>query len=379
MPMIAFVPWAKADDSMRFGDFHVVPFGEALTRGEVPPDHLAGLESILAAYGKKRRVDRAGVPIIRQDRFTLTTDLSEDEVGEYFGFRRRLAFAALASRRFFSGRYLNSDNLLLVIQGYFPDRTGSIAVTTRRRDGQTTNIIAKRGFTEDRPHHVSGWCAMPRDLDEPLLHSLERAAAGEFADWRQMDDALQLFVGANTDNTDIDLHTELIDLMSAFSRLFGVWSEDETVAKFLAVLPSPARSDDTPNFGPKLSAPLMVRELERGHSIREAWLSDAYRLRGSYSHGDVSKPGYPAIWRSHEHLLLGAVAFPLVVKAVLARAGLYSMTADDQLVNEMFDVLATFDAFAPDPMPRHRRGDDSEDASDHGRFSHAKAGPASVR
>jgi hypothetical protein len=59
------------------------------------------------------------------------------------------------------------------------------------------------------------------------------------------------------------------------------------------------------------------------------------------------QPQYPFIWTAREHLLLGAVALPLTVKAMLAREGLYTWTPADALLNEAFDVLATLEPFAP--------------------------------
>ena len=67
--------------------------------------------AVLEAYGFRRDVDRASVPVLRHQNTTFTADLSDDEVAEYFEFRTRLTFAALAARQFFGHRYCNSDNL----------------------------------------------------------------------------------------------------------------------------------------------------------------------------------------------------------------------------------------------------------------------------
>jgi hypothetical protein len=112
------------------------------------------------------------------------------------------------------------------------------------------------------------------------------------------------------------------------------------------------REDDDEPFGPKESADLVRRTLEAKKSIREAWLADAYRLRGKYGHGDVTAFGYRVTWQVHEHLLLAAFVFPLVVKAVLVQEGFYEFTKDDDMANAIFETLATYDAFAPDPKPR---------------------------
>ena len=215
---------------------------------------------------------------------------------------------------------------------------------------------------EARPRHVGTSFALPRDLDVPLLTAIEAAASAQGPSWARIADSIRLFVGANTDNSDVDMHTELVDTVSAFSRLFGVWDEKATVAGFVAALPAPPREEDDEPLGPKANADVVRRVLENGKSIREAWLVDAYRLRGKYGHGDVSAPGYPAAWNVHEHLLLAAVVFPLVVKAVLAKEGFYEFTTDDHTIDATFDTLATYDAFAPDPI--QRPADDNDDETE---------------
>lgn len=360
MPSIAFLPWATAEERMQFGSFHVVPLAAAQADGQIPDELQAAITAILESYGKKRPVDRASVPVIRRDDVTFTADMSDDIAATYFDFRVRLAFCGLAARQFFGLRYWNADNLRVVVQAFTPEGAGGAMVITRRRDGHTNNYISKSAFSETRPRHVGNSFALPRDLDVPLVHALEAAASAQRPSWPRIADAIRLFVGANTDNSDVDLHTELVDTVSAFSRLFGVWDERDTVAGFIKALPAPPRDDGDEPLGPKIDADLVRQALKAKKSIREAWLADAYRLRGKYGHGDVTAPGYPATWKAHEHLLLAAFIFPILVKSVLASEGFYEFTADDQMANAMFDTLATYDAFAPDPSPRGEDDDDDD-------------------
>jgi hypothetical protein len=362
MPSIAFLPWATADERMQFGAFHIVPLSAAQIDGQMPDELQPAITAILESYGKKRPVDRASVPVIKRDELTFTAEMSDDIAATYFDFRIRLAFCALAARQFFGHRYWNADNVRLVVQAFTPEGAGGAMVITRRRDGHTNNYITKGAFRETRPRHVGNSFALPRDLDIPLVHALEAAATAQRPSWPRIADAIRLFVGANSDNSDVDLHTELVDTVSAFSRLFGVWDEKDTVAGFINALPAPPRDEGDEPLGAKVDADLVRRALEAKKSIREAWLADAYRLRGKYGHGDVTAPGYPATWKAHEHLLLAAFIFPLLVKSVLASDGFYEFTADDHMANAMFDTLATYDAFAPDPIPTS--GDDEDDDID---------------
>lgn len=67
MPSIAFLPWATAEERMRFGAFHIVPLAAAHADGQIPSELQAAITAILESYGKKRVVDRASVPVIRRD------------------------------------------------------------------------------------------------------------------------------------------------------------------------------------------------------------------------------------------------------------------------------------------------------------------------
>jgi hypothetical protein len=54
-------------------------------------------------------------------------------------------------------------------------------------------------------------------------------------------------------------------------------------------------------------------------------------------------PGY-------EHLMLATIAFPLVVKSLLVKAGTYQFTEDDRLQIDCVEALAnTLDFFVPPP------------------------------
>ncbi len=141
------------------------------------------------------------------------------------------------------------------------------------------------------------------------------------------------------------MHAELIDVVSAFSRIAGVWDEKGTVDGFIKRLPAPDE-DCPPLRGPKANDARVTRGLAKGKPCRAVWLEDAYRLRSQFGHGHVQQSPYKSIWTEREHLLLAAVAFPLYVKAVLAQKGLYTISEEDRSINAAFDALALLTPFA---------------------------------
>ncbi len=86
-------------------------------------------------------------------------------------------------------------------------------------------------------------------------------------------------------------------------------------------------------------------------SVRDAWIRDLYALRGALAHGRVTA-GYQPAWNIREHLLLTSYAFPLLMKARLARVNHYTLTEDDQLGIDAFEPLACVYPFQPPDAER---------------------------
>lgn len=342
MPMLSFLPWATIREPLRFGRFQLIPTGVALGENMVPDEHRDALAAILTAYDHARPVDQRSVPLLRRDDVALTADLTADEIAEYFGFRERLAFAVLSARKFFGHRYANADSVRLVVQAFTVEGAGGAVFQHRRRDGATKSYVPAGTLRVARQLHVGLECDMPTDLDAVLLEALEAAAVSKPDVWARIEEPIRLFVGANTDSPDVGMHSELIDVVGAFTRLSGGWDENTTVEAFLRVLPCPIAQ---PYEGPKLSHDRFATERAKGRSVREIWLRDAYRLRNQFGHGRVSGSPYSAVWSDREHLLLAATIFPLYVKALLRDAGLYVWTSRDALLDRAFDSLALLSPF----------------------------------
>lgn len=358
MPMLCFLPWTSITQPVRFGAFHLTPAGVALEQGDVDMEHHAATGAILQAYDRRRPVDQQSVPLLRRSDLEFTSDLIAEQITEYFEFRTRLTFAVLAARQFFSHRYANSDNSRLIIQEFTPEHAGAAVLEYRRRDGSVRNLVPAGRLSVPRPGHVSGWCELPKDVDVKLLAALEAASVNAPRSWPGIAEGIRLFVGANTDSPGIDIHSELIDVVGAFSRLADQWDEKGTVQGLLDTLPDPSEMLRPP-YGPKASDSRVRAAIEKGESIRAVWLKDAYILRSQFGHGRVIPPPYRSTWSEREHLLLAAVIFPLYVKAVLEKEGLYSMTDEDLAMNAAFDALALL---APFSLQDHNEDLDAEEA-----------------
>lgn len=348
MPTISFFPWMTITEPLSVGDFQLVPCSSVLADPSIPQQTCGAISEILQTFGHKRKVDRDSIPFLRHRSAEFLSEIDDVRIGRYFSFRLNVAFAILSARRYFDHRYANSDDTKLVVQRFAEDRLGATSLVSRRRDGTATSIVAHDSLLVRRPDHVSGWCEIPRDLDLDLLVALERLGSGSSRLGPLVCDAVRLFVGANTDSPDVGLHSELVDVVSAFSRLAEDWTEDQTAREFHRTVPSPTTDVLLPQGTSSRSGRVAARTAEsakRKQSVRELWLRDAYRLRGDVSHGQVTNPPYPSLWTLHEHLLLASVALPLYVKRLLHLEGAYSWSERDEEWTEAFDALALTEPF----------------------------------
>lgn len=357
--MIAFFPWASLDERLVFEPFELVPYGVAEQEGLIPEPHRDAVEHVLRAYqppsrpGEPPRPARRSIALLRRRDREVTADLSEDEdVLAYFRFRTLLAFGLLAGRELFAHRYANSDDARLVIHRFQPEHKGGAMVVTPRRDGSHQTYVTRSRWQVPRPLHTTPGVRLDRDVDGDVVRAMIAATAG--GAMGTLEEAVHPFAGANTDNPEVGAHSELIDVISAFSRCGGGWTEQDTVAPFIRVLPAP-RGVDARHAGPKATAPFVVAQQGKGRTLREIWLRRAYGARSQVGHGNLTGAGYPDPWSVREHLLLAALAFPLYVKRLLAERGIYAWSPRDEAQNAAFDTLVTLAPFDVRP------GEDGED------------------
>lgn len=157
-------------------------------------------------------------------------------------------------------------------------------------------------------------------------------------DWARWEDAIELFNLANTDSYLITAELEAVLMVSSFQRVLGVRSSKHiAVAQAFAAALRPSsdlalaasrRAANLPDVGKKEP------------NLRTRWMEDFYGLRGDLAHGRM-RSSKDLLWRDpREFLVLGAFAFPLVVKQLLEDEGLYQLTDEDHIRVDAFERLA---------------------------------------
>lgn len=351
MPVLYFLPWVSCSDKLIVGDLQLTPYERGVRPTDLNGIPLKDIDAILGNYGNQAYFPSTKVsePITKATVITFGTvdsisDPPEEAIRTCLQAGQQLAFCGLAKRVFCSHfQYCNTDGYRIVAQRFRIGEGGAIAVTTRRRDGYTSQYLGDddRGPRFVRPLHVDGRLSL--DIDTALLKGLQAATDPELGD--RLSSAISVFLAANTDAPEVPQRAEIVLLRIAFETLLDATHHTANLVQrfsehFKNELPSPPvwhsgkfTEDVWRARWPKVARPL------------DAWVNDFCDTRNSAAHGPRGSNEAP-VWPPHVHLLFASWLFPLVVKGVLASAGLYRLTEDDLALRRGFEAFLAHDVLA---------------------------------
>lgn len=344
--MAVIFPWLKLNEPISFYEFEILQFKRGLLPfGHDTPNQRI-LDRLLEPYLS------AGAPIqsasvLRLKGHNLFDNINDSEREDVFALAELIAFAGLGEREFFGlGMfYCNTDNFKCLIQAFDSSNSG-VSIVSRRRDGRRQNFIAGESYKVLEPHHIGG--ALAVRVDSPLLRAL--LSARDESWWEPMFEAIFWFNRANTDADDITPQLEAVEIIGALERLLGLnGGKEKELRKALCQFFIPIqelRALDCERIA--------ARRFEGCNSVREAWITDFFRLRGDHAHGH-RKARYTSAWTLREHLLLGAFLFPLLVKLKLSTHGKYTLSSKDRVGLAAFERLASANIFERSQNPRGSR------------------------
>lgn len=350
MSMIMFLPWCRIDKAYKVGNIEILPFERYNPIEGLDEAAQCRVNRILASYKtiEGKPVDRAAV--VRYEGKTAIDELSEEEREIAYDLVGIARFCGLANREYFKqgGRYCNSDCFSLYIQEF--NKADFTVITTRRREGQRLSQWRIDDIAITIPVH----CQPIREvsLDEALLKALaSHREASDDDQWAKWQNAITCFNQANTDSDNIRYQIEWVLLCSAFEHILGAKPEAKDVAEKFSKVVIPTES-------------LLVRNATRGsdrwqnkgHPLRYEWMREFYRIRGDFAHGNLNTQ-QPSVWNPLEHLVLATIAFPLVIRCLLEKAGRYQLTRDDRVQIEAFEKLADTLEFLNRPSDWRDSGD----------------------
>jgi hypothetical protein len=323
--MLAFFPWLALREVLSIEGYSLIPF----VRDQYPGGLLQPtIDNLLKHYTTNSGPIRNATLLTFAGR-DLIQDLSDDERKNMFEFAEILAFMGLSEREYFSDfTYINRDKFAFLIQGFRESSQGA-AITTRRRDGSSSDYWPSGTYEAQKPYNVGNDLVR---FNVPLLSALLRAR--DISIWDRLEDAIYFFNHANTDSDQIAEQWEITAISGAFERIFDCrrGKEDDLADNFMGTW--------VPNEWIAPASCIRVpKERIQGRRMAEIWLRDFFQLRGHVGHGR-KKPAQSQLWSSKEHLLLASYVFPLVTKLLLAKEQLYTVSTNDQSDIDVFEELA---------------------------------------
>jgi hypothetical protein len=333
MSMLFFMPWCQIDKDYDLDCIRILPY----RRGE----RLVGLDDLQqsrvdAIMGMYKTIE--GKPIYSAAVVCLPDkapidELSEAEKEQVFEFADLICFSGLARREFFAsaGTYCNKDCFALYGQEFTPTNFG--ALSWRRRQGRCASVWPMREVCFSIPINC---CALHEvTIDPNVLESLAKhRTQSSPEEWSRWESSISCFNQGNTDSDNIRLQVELVLMVGAFQELLNVGDNAKYVARRFSDIISPC-------------TPLATSASQRGSTrwpssqepLRYEWMREFHRIRNDFAHGKLSMVQTP-VWTPIEHMVLGAIAYPLLVKYLLKVAGRYTLTNVDRREIDCIEKLA---------------------------------------
>ena len=351
MPLLNLLPWCRLDREYEIGDVVLRPYS---LKDELPGVNDEAtrrhVTQIVSCYR-----DIEGRPFghpsvaIWKGRTALDdlTEGGEETLGEMVTIA---CFASLASRDLASaGRHYSNSTRFTLYRHRF-ERVGDFtSLAYRRRDGRVLDgrTLSELRFTA--PVETSTQSDIK--LDEPLAKAVVayRDRSSE-VEWGRLFNALMWFTFGNSDSDSVSEHMEIVAHASAIQELLNCDSRD---GAFAVAVSSELRPE----------ADLYASRSRRNKgfwnpstdTLRHEWARELYRVRNQYAHGRTTAHGQYG-WGRTEHLTLAAIAFPLLAKQLLDRAGCYTLSLHEKASIRGFEQLLDSNFLhEPDPMEEDRR------------------------
>jgi hypothetical protein len=352
--IVLFLPYVRLNRTYTVAGVNFVPLLTA--EGQA----VQGLESLIAPLQKilSGHIDRHGKTL--QDCIVATIpakgwDLDGDEFPTVRWAASLLFMAAWAANSYYGfgfGPYVNSTAFRLIGQGFRGAMPHYIAISTRRRDGSTTDGGYKHGeLLFSMPLQVS--LREEAAVDEGLLAALDTASRTESATLERLRTALPFVELANTDDDFMTEHNEAILMASAFEQMFDAEGSKYNLSTRFAELFRPfghVQVREAVGTRPGISIDTSTPERAAAQQlwfVHQKWIEELYDVRNKVVHtGSHAARSWG--WHIAEHLVMAAHAFPLTLKLMLAQESLYALTEADRAASLATDSLLVATQWADD-------------------------------
>lgn len=325
MPMLAFLPWLRLNSPVRVGPFHAFPqgLGDALPDDVTASVSLDSIQKVLGQHFAGVNQPLRVLTVLQYDGRPLGGDFNEDERSAIFRFGQHLATAGMSERLFtgtFPDTYTASGHYQVIVQSFSEPYKGGANLTYRRKGGSANVMMGQTNIQFVMPAHLVTQGEPTINL--PLLNALQALATLPPATREHVDASVTQFLLANSDSPDVPPDVEAAASYSALERLIDKDDISKVRSGLLALL---SHADDAP-YAMSLRGKLPPFGTDRPTFAE--WVTQLYKIRGRLAHGKTAD-GYKSDWSRFEHLVAAAFAYPLALKGLLVKHGLYELTNDD--------------------------------------------------
>ncbi|MCD6076077.1 MAG: hypothetical protein K0R89_15 [Ramlibacter sp.] len=328
MSTVFFLPWVRLKEPVTLGDVQLIPYQRNQQPGSLGNVTQLELDELLGNYGERsyNPGGPAWAPIqaavlVHWRGTVFGADVPDNEISGRMLTGEMLAVAALAARQYGNFlAYVNRDQVRMIGQTFEPIRPRAVLAVSRRRDGGTNHMLHRTDGGPEfiRPLHVDRSSHL--EVDEHLFVALQGCIGDP--QWAHVREAILVFNSANTDSDSVSDELELVLMRIAFEALLRA---DHTV------------SDLSQRLRSELSMTAPLREWPVGEFDAAkwrsrwtadrpitAWVQDFCAARNRSAHAKTAGSEAP-VWSDRNHLMFSSWLLPLVLKAVLAREGRYTL------------------------------------------------------
>jgi len=331
---VAFMPWLRLRQSYQVAGVTFMPWRTEL--GTISPEIADAAEAFSVIFGSY--VDLNGNPI---DNCVLATlpergwHLVDSDFEVIRSAAALLFLAAWSSNEYFrSGApYVNASAFRPVWQCFSgsPER---FTLVSRRRDGARE----AHGYRHGKALFSLPIQCTPREpaeIDDAFLSALDACNAAGCSTLDRVRRSLPFVLLANTDDSLMSFDAESILMGSAFEQLFGIGihvkkKAFELSSQFGELMKGygSVTVEDAMAVRTRITTdPKFATEQSRWF-VHQKWMQEFYQIRNDSVH-DGSAHAESSGWSSVEHLVLAALAFPLVIKLLLCGDKVYNFSEDD--------------------------------------------------
>lgn len=323
--VIAFLPWLNLGSDIRFRGFtfaQVFPTPKRMHE-VLRPIEAQFLQLLDVFRDSKGNALRSGTFVFLPSAMWELSGSEMEEIGRLLG---PLLLACYSQNVYYSfaGSYVNSAAFAL----FSCVPTTPISFELRRRDGVRPHFGSPSGaFHFYMPSQCTGLGTAECDVD--LIRSFELGLAQNAVVLDKIESALPFFEFANRDDSLMSMKSELVMMVAAYEYLLepNALELSKSLAEHLKRFGSGKTVSDARLEGrevfqdPKHDTKLAVAPIHQG------WIYELHKMRSAMVHPTTTTARWG--WSAFEHLLMGAFAFPLIVKVLLEENRLYVLSADD--------------------------------------------------